>query len=102
MSKELLLIYQDCYKCGPQALWQMAQDDAATENGYTLAKKSFALPGVDDLIKKAAKKHIGLPFITDGKYFGNTVKEVLEKANKAATKATKKTKRSKKVDESAE
>lgn len=105
MRKELFIVFQDCYKCGPNAHWADMQHYYADTLGFKLTKKMFVQPGAKELIQAAAKKGYRLPFITDGTKFGYCVKDFVEKEKPVVKKTTKKkttkSKRSKKVDESA-
>lgn len=102
MRKELFIVFQDCYKCGPNAHWADMQHYYADTLGFKLTKKMFVMPGAKELIQEAAKKGYRLPFITDGENFAYSVKDFVEKEKPVVKKTTKKTKRSKKVNESAE
>lgn len=89
MAKQLMVVFQDCYKCGPKERWASLQKDVARKNGYELVETPFYKTGADELIRKAAKKGYGVPFITDGEYFAYNVIGLLDEMKEAKKTATK-------------
>lgn len=94
MSKEIIMVYQDCVLCGDRGkkLKQFIAD-----KGLEVRKVSFASPEGEELCHQAVFEHgIGkMPFFTDGKKFSSDIKEILKRT--PAKKSEKKKKTTKKV-----
>jgi len=66
MSKEAILIFQDCPDCGANKGWYDKQEEIARKKGIVIRKASFVEPGIKGLIIKAASQGIDrMPFFAD-------------------------------------
>lgn len=66
MSKEAILIFQDCPDCGANEGWYKKQTEIAKSKGIIIRKASFIEPGIKGLIIKAASQGIDrMPFFAD-------------------------------------
>lgn len=75
MSKEVLLIYQDCPYCHDNEKWGAKQEELARQNGITIRKIRYNFPGAKGLINKGKNNGAAtLPFFTDGETFGYSIK----------------------------
>lgn len=115
MSKEVLLIFQDCPYCAPREKWGKRQMELAEKHNIVVREARYDMVGVDGLIQKAHNMGIStLPFFTDGKTFGfdlsifvkapvdkSVPKETVETAKAVDVATTKRTSR-KKTTEGAE
>lgn len=99
MSKEVLLVFQDCPYCAPREEWGKAQMEIARTHGIKVREVHFTVIGVKGLIQKAKSSGVdALPFFTDGKRFSYNLKdfvsskkaEVEAKVVKAARRNAKK------------
>lgn len=93
MSKEILLIYQDCALCGDKKEWGAAQLALASKASQPVRKVSFVAEEAQGLPAKAVKAGItSMPFFTDGVHFAKSVEELLglQKAEAKPKKSTKK------------
>ena len=100
MSKEIMIVYQDCPTCGARKEWGEKTIKAALNAKAFVRKVSFVTREGEQLIAKAVENGITrLPFVTDGKTFAYDVKSVLEAESKPQTskKETKTTRKIKKV-----
>ncbi len=70
MSKEVLLVFQDCPYCAPREAWGKEQTKVAQENGIKVLPTHFNTPGAKGLILKAESRGVdAMPFFTDGERF---------------------------------
>lgn len=70
MSKEVLLIFQDCPYCKPREEWGKRQMELAKEHSIVVRETKYNFPGAKGLIEKAKNHGLSmLPFFTDGKTF---------------------------------
>lgn len=97
MSKEVLLIFQDCPFCGEREEWGRKSMKIAQENGIILKETSFKLPGAKGLIQNAISRGVDhMPFFTDGEKFSYNLQDFVENqvipADSAETTTTAKTK----------
>lgn len=70
MSKEVLLIYQDCPYCKPREEWGKRQMKLAADHNIVVQETKYNFPGAAGLINMAINQGIStLPFFTDGKVF---------------------------------
>ena len=71
MSKEVLLIFQDCPYCKPREKWGERQMKLAADHNIAVKETKYNSPGAAGLIEKAHNHGImTLPFFTDGVKFG--------------------------------
>ena len=85
MTKEVLLIFQDCYDCGTSKEWYQKQATKAANLGIKINPMPFNAPGAKKLILKA-KKHAAdrMPFLTDANNkFGYDVAKFVPKVETA-------------------
>lgn len=84
MSKEILLVYQDCYDCGKDKEWFDKVTAKAAENSIIIRPVPFNAPGAKSMILDAAKHgYERMPFLTDGnKKFSYSVGIFVPKAEK--------------------
>lgn len=66
MFKRIYLVYQDCVECEPAASRLAGDYAVAGEAGVEIEKMPFFKKGAPELIKKAAKAGVTLPFFSDG------------------------------------
>lgn len=100
MSKEIMIVYQDCPTCGARKEWGEKTIKAALNAKAFVRKVSFVTREGEQLIAKAVENGITrLPFVTDGKTFAYDVKSLLEAESEPQTskKETKTTRKIKKV-----
>lgn len=100
MTKEIMIVYQDCPTCGARKAWGEETIKTALNAKAFVRKVSFVTREGEQLIAKAIENGITrLPFVTDGITFAYDVKSVLEAESKPQTseKKPKTTKKSKKV-----
>lgn len=70
MSKEVLLIFQDCPYCKPREEWGKRQMQLAKDHDIVVRETKYNFPGAKGLIKKALNHGLSnMPFFTDGKTF---------------------------------
>ncbi len=88
MSKEVLLIYQDCPYCAPREEWGKEQTRVARENGIKVTPVHFNTLGAKGLIAQAVSRGVeAMPFFTDGERFSYKLIDFVE--NKATTSNSK-------------
>lgn len=100
MTKEIMIVYQDCPTCGARKAWGEETIKTALNAKARVRKVSFVTREGEQLIKTAIENGIKrLPFVTDGKTYAYDVKTILEAESEPQTekKAAKKTKKTKKV-----
>lgn len=92
MSKEIIVVFQDCVLCGSKGKRKVAE---YAEQGIYLRKVGFSTPEGKDLIHKAVMKHkIGsMPFFTDGECFDVSIPGLLAKIAKREEKVVEKPKK---------
>lgn len=70
MSKEVLLIFQDCPYCKPREEWGKRQMQLAKDHNIVVRETKYNFPGAKGLIQKALNHGLStMPFYTDGKMF---------------------------------
>lgn len=81
MTKEILLIFQDCYDCGANKDWYQKQAEKASGLGIKISPMPFNAPGAKGLILKAKNRGAAkMPFLTDGSNkFGYDVSKFVPK-----------------------
>lgn len=80
MSKEVLLIFQDCPYCKPREKWGERQMKLAADNNIVVKETKYNFPGAQALIDKAHNHGImTLPFFTDGVKFGQDLSLFIKK-----------------------
>lgn len=84
MANKVFLVYQDCALCGARKNWGEAQLAIAKGENIEIEFVPFTKVSEEinakELILKAAKKGMTLPFFTDGKKFSKTVELFKKKA----------------------
>lgn len=93
MSKEILLVYQDCPMCGSRKEWGEKQTEVANKYGFSIRNVSFVSREATDakLMWKAVKQGIrNYPFFTDGVKFSKDLSDFVEKPAENAKKSSKK------------
>lgn len=79
MSKEVLLIFQDCPFCGDREEWGRQQTKIANDNGIIIKETSYKLPGVKGIIQNAISRGVDLmPFFTDGEKYSYNLQDFVE------------------------
>lgn len=103
MSKEIILVYQDCPMCGSRKDWGDKQIAAAKAEDASIRKVSFVSKDGRKYCAEALKaKKASMPFFTDGEgHFGKSVEELLgidkvEEKNEEPTEVVEKPKNKKK------
>lgn len=90
MTKEIMIVYQDCPTCGARKEWGEKTIKAALNAKAFVRKVSFVTREGEQLIAKAVENGITrLPFVTDGKTFAYDVKSLLEAESEAQAKEKK-------------
>ena len=99
MSKEIIVVYQDCVLCGNRG---EKKRQYLAKKGLNIRKVSAFSSEGEKLVHKAVFNHKmgSLPFYTDGERFSYHVETFLEK--KTTKKSTSKTRKAKKVKEIAQ
>lgn len=100
MTKEIIIVYQDCPTCGARKEWGESTIKTALNAKASVRKVSFVTREGEQLIAKAIENGVTrLPFVTDGKSFAYDVKSVLqaESDGKNEKKEPKTTRKIKKV-----
>lgn len=104
MTKEIIVIYQDCFACGGPENWnELAKQTFAEceKHGITPRKVScFSQEGQTHALAAIQAGVKTTPFFTDGKSYASNVKDLLEAESRPQT-AKKSTKKSKKVTKGA-
>lgn len=72
-KKQIMLVYQDCPTCGAREGWGEAQTKVADAHGMEIVKVPFYKEGIGELIWKACKSGMTLPFFTDGENFSKDI-----------------------------
>lgn len=71
MTKQVLLIYQDCPYCEPRTKWGERQMRLAKDYGIKVVETPYNAKGAQGLILEAQSHGTNaLPFFTDGEKFG--------------------------------
>ena len=99
MSKEIIIVYQDCFTCGSKQNWGEKTIEAIVNAGASYRKVSFAsVEGQSHCMNAIKNGIVTFPFVTDGKTYAKDVESVLqaESARQAVKKTTRKTKKTKK------
>ena len=102
MTKEIMVVFQDCVLCGDKGRKKVAQ---LAKKGVNIRKVGFTTDEGKRLIHTALFKHkIGsMPFFTDGEKFSTSLDDLLKKtAEKVEKKAKKSAKTTKKTKENAD
>lgn len=103
MSKEIVIVYQDCFMCGSRENWSAKAKKAAEQlekAGATFRKLSFASIEGQQHCAKAIEAGVGaMPFYTDGKIYASDLEMLLEAESQPQTAKIKVTKRTKKTKE---
>lgn len=89
MSKELVVVYQDCPTCGNRKKWGEKTIEVAKNSGLDIRFISFATEEGQRLCKEAIYAGVGkLPFITNGSKFSDNIEDFVkvEKKKKVAKK----------------
>ena len=98
-SKIVYLVYQDAPLCGARCNWGLEQTKVAQAEGLEIVKIPFTHASeqinAKELILRAAKAGMHLPFFTDGEKFSQNVADFAE----AKPEPKKRTKKSQKKDE---
>lgn len=95
MSKEVLLIFQDCPYCKPREEWGKRQTEFAAKNGIKVVPTHFTAPGAKGLIVKARSHGFEtMPFFTDGKTFSMELSDFVKGAKKSQPETAKEEERS--------
>lgn len=91
MTKEVLLVFQDCYDCGSSADWYNKQKEKAEKAKIKIIPTPFTAPGAKKLILDAeAKGFKKMPFLTDGSdNFGYNIANFASKPTKPKKKKVK-------------
>lgn len=93
MSKDLVVVYQDCPTCGNRKEWGEKTIEVAKKSGLDIRYVSFATAEGQNLCKQAVYAGVGrLPFITNGQKFSSDIADFIE-AKKTAKKGTRKPKK---------
>lgn len=99
MTKEIIIVYQDCATCGARKNWGEKTIEAITKSGASYRKVSFAsVEGQSHCANAIAQGITSFPFVTDGKKYGKNIEDVLQaeskpkKRKKTTRKTTKKAK----------
>lgn len=80
MTKQILMLYQDCFDCGADKEWYDKQVAKAKEHGLRINPTPHNFPKAKDLIIKGSDRGCSrLPFLTDGSKFGYDVSIFAEK-----------------------
>lgn len=88
MSKEILLVYQDCPYCAPREEWGKAQKEIARKNGFRIKEVPFDTLGVQGVIDKAKVHGVNqLPFFTDMDRFTYNLADFVKKKERKKIKA---------------
>lgn len=98
MSKEVLLVFQDCPYCEPRTKWGKRQTKFARNNGIKVIETHFKLPGVEGLIVEARSHGIeSMPFFTDGKIFSMELSDFVSGPHKSQTETPEEAERAEEV-----
>lgn len=104
MTKEIIVVYQDCFACGGPENWsELAKETFAEceKAGIKPRKVScFSQEGQSHALAAIQAGVTSTPFFTDGKTYASSVKSLLEAESEPQT-AKKTTKKSKKVTKGA-
>lgn len=95
MTKEIIIVYQDCPTCGARKEWGEKTIAFASKAGLPVRKVSFVTREGEQLIWNAVQNGVTrLPFVTDGKSYAYDIETLLEaqstpQTDKKPTKTTK-------------
>ena len=93
MTKEFIIVYQDCPTCGARKEWGEKTIAAALNAHAIIRKVSFVTREGEALALKAIVNGITrYPFVTDGKTFAYDIKTLIEAESEPQT-AKKETKK---------
>ena len=99
MSKEIIIVYQDCFTCGAKKNWGERTINSIVKAGVPYRKVSFAsVEGQSHCMNAIAQGIVTFPFVTDGKTYATSIENLLQAESKLQTtkKTTRKTKKTKK------
>ncbi len=87
MPKTLFLVYQDCYKCDGRKVWFEDQQEFAKKHHIEIEPVSYLTKEGKELILAATEaKFPSMPFYTDGKSFGASLRSFVLKDGKRRSK----------------
>lgn len=92
------LVFADCFECGMRKTWAENQKAVAEANKLDIVKIPFYVDEASELIRKALKQQVRLPFFTDGEKCSQNIEDFIEKDEEQP----KTTKRSRKKAEKVE
>ena len=103
MSKEIIIVYQDCFMCGSRETWSEKAKhvaDEAEKAGIPYRKLSFATCEGQDHCAKAIENGVKtMPFYTDGKIYTSNIETLIQAESEPQTAKIKVTKRKKSTKE---
>ena len=103
MSKEIIIVYQDCFMCGSRENWSEKAKhvaDEAEKAGIPYRKLSFATCEGQDHCAKAIENGVKtMPFYTDGKIYASDIETLIQAESQPQTAKIKVTKRKKSTKE---
>lgn len=87
MSKEIIIVYQDCFMCGSRENWSEKAKhvaDEAEKAGIPYRKLSFATCEGQDHCAKAIENGVKtMPFYTDGKIYASDIETLIQAESRA-------------------
>lgn len=78
MSKELLLVFQDCYDCGVYEDWYQKLSTESKKHDIVIEPTPYNTPGAKKLILAADKQGVNQPFLTDTVKFSKSISDFVE------------------------
>lgn len=92
MSKNLKLIFADCFACGMRKEWAEHQLAEARANEFDIEKLPFYADGAAEYIRLAINQGVNMPFFTDGVKVSKNVADfiVVEEPKKKTKRRVKK------------
>lgn len=76
---QIYVVMQDCWKRGVYRDWAAAQMEIADENNIQIEPLRYYQSGASELIQKAHKQGLEMPFFTDGEKFSKYILDFVPK-----------------------
>lgn len=96
------LVFADCFECGMRKTWAENQKAVAEANKLDIVKIPFYVDEASELIRKALKQQVRLPFFTDGEKCSQNIEDFIEKEEEQPKTTKRSRKKAEKVETEAE
>lgn len=92
------LVFADCFECGMRKTWAENQKAVAEANKLDIVKIPFYVDEASELIRKALKQQVRLPFFTDGEKCSQNIEDFIEKEEEQPKTTKRSRKKAQKVE----